>query len=127
MAGDAGADSTDEIFASVLCFNMGATGPDGNDSVWCRCRFLGVFCLSSRTQEEISATAAPAMSKVRIGIFLETGEYGDAQSERANPDPHRVTKIKQKKNKKHCLGQDGALMWRIIRLENFVISHHCAV
>lgn len=61
--------------------------------------FWVFFCLSSRTQEEISATAAPAVSKVRIGIFLETGEYGDAQSERANPDPHRVTKLKQNKKK----------------------------
>lgn len=36
MAGDAGADSIDEIFASVLSFNMGG-GPDGNDSVSYRC------------------------------------------------------------------------------------------
>lgn len=27
MAGDAGADSIDEIFASVLCFNMGGDQP----------------------------------------------------------------------------------------------------
>lgn len=31
--GDAAADSLDEIFASVLCFNMGETSPDGNDSI----------------------------------------------------------------------------------------------
>lgn len=121
MAGDAGADSTDEIFASVLCFNMGATGPDGNDSVWCRCRFLGVFFVFLKKR------LVPRRLLPCIGIFLETGEYGDAQSERANPDPHRVAKLKQNKTKNHCLGQDGALMWRIIRLENFVISHHCAV
>lgn len=43
---------------------------------------LGFFCLSFQTPEQISATAAPAVSKVRICYFLETGEYGDAQSER---------------------------------------------
>lgn len=32
--GDAAADSIDEIFASVLCFNMGETSPDGNDSIF---------------------------------------------------------------------------------------------
>lgn len=32
--GDAAADSVDEIFASVLCFNMGETSPDGNDSIF---------------------------------------------------------------------------------------------
>ena len=36
MARDAGADSIDEIFASVLCFNMGG-GPDGNDIVLYQC------------------------------------------------------------------------------------------
>lgn len=32
--GDAAADSIDEIFASVLCFNMGETSPDGTDSIF---------------------------------------------------------------------------------------------
>lgn len=32
--GDAAADSVDEIFASVLRFNMGETSPDGNDSIF---------------------------------------------------------------------------------------------
>lgn len=36
MAGDGGVDSLDEIFASVLCFNMGG-GPDGYDNVSYRC------------------------------------------------------------------------------------------
>lgn len=44
----------------------------------------------------MNAAAASDVSKVRIRIFLETGEYGDAQSELASPDPHRGTKTKQK-------------------------------
>lgn len=63
---------------------MEATDPDGNDSVSCRCWgiFFFFFCLSFPTREEISALAAPVVSKVRICYFLEIGEYGDAQSER---------------------------------------------
>lgn len=40
------------------------------------------FCLSFQTPEEISATAAPSVCKVQICYSLETGEFGDAQSER---------------------------------------------
>lgn len=105
---------------------MRATDPDGSDSVSCRCwGFCCFFVFLFKLKKRLVPRRLLPCPKSEFAI---SWKLENTVTHRVSGSwPSSCNKTWKKKKENHCLGQDGALMWRIIRLENFVISHHCAV